>query len=409
MVFSAKGSTAPNHPVPGFLAKYPTPFHVYNEAAALEDAAALQEGLFSGLRGAELFYSVKTNPLLPLLSSLLAKGWGLEVVGNENVAQAVASGCPGSRMLYSEAGWKLEELEEAIHKKGIRSFTVDSLSMARLLGRACGREKLNIAFRIHDGHSHFGFPILREAITSALAAIPPTAIESFGLHVHTNPHGSPRGIDEIREDFTLRARRLKNAIQQCPREVEFVNLGGGIDSPFVFRPHPAELARFHNPNEAEAFRREIPGERFSLRDAGAAAAEAVVAELGPQWRERRVLFEPGRSVCTRALSTVLGVRAVKEGFYPDAQVVITDGNTAILGPLHRGMHPLYPQGKVRTFVYGLLPHSGDWLFQDAHLPALKEGDRLQVENTGAYFLPLEARFGHELPSIFRADRDERIR
>ncbi|MGZ3737248.1 MAG: hypothetical protein ACXVC0_19920, partial [Bdellovibrionota bacterium] len=171
----------------------------------------------------------------------------------------------------------------------------------------------------------------------------------------------------------------------------------------------SELARFHNPNEAEAFRKSIPSERYSLRAAGAAVAEVVVAELGADWRERRVLLEPGRSVCTRALSTVLGVRAVKEAFYPDAQVVITDGSTAFLGPLHRGMHPLYPHGNVRTFVYGLLPHSGDWLFQDAHLPPLKEGDRLLVENTGAYFLPLEAHFGHELPAIFRADRDERIR
>ncbi|MGZ3734907.1 MAG: hypothetical protein ACXVC0_08105, partial [Bdellovibrionota bacterium] len=90
MVFSPKGSAAPRHPVPGFLAAVPTPFHVYNEAAALEDAISLQEGLFSGLRGVELFYSVKTNPLLPLLRALLARGWGLEVVGSENLAQAVA-------------------------------------------------------------------------------------------------------------------------------------------------------------------------------------------------------------------------------------------------------------------------------------------------------------------------------
>jgi diaminopimelate decarboxylase len=188
---------------------------------------------------------------------------------------------------------------------------------------------------------------------------------------------------------------------------DYLNFGGGFDSPYVYRPHPRELGRFHNPSEAESFRsRYAAGPRFSLRESAERAARAIAEEVGGSYR---ILFEPGRAVCARALSTVLGVRAVKRGHYPDAQVVLTDGATSFLGPLHRGVHPLERAGERPTFVYGALPHSGDWLFQNVKLPALEEGDRLRVLHTGAYFLPLEAKFGHELPSIYDARTGEKLR
>jgi len=65
MSISSGDSAAAGHPLPGHLAKFPTPFHVYKEQEALEDARALKKGLKAGLSGLELYYSVKTNPLIP--------------------------------------------------------------------------------------------------------------------------------------------------------------------------------------------------------------------------------------------------------------------------------------------------------------------------------------------------------
>ncbi len=195
--------------------------------------------------------------------------------------------------------------------------------------------------------------------------------------------------------------------------VGFCDLGGGIDSPFVYRLHPSEFGEFHTPKTASAFRDRNLSVRFSLREAGSELGKAVRSELGSFWEDKRVLFEPGRAVCTRALSTLVEVKSVKRHFYPDAEVILTDGNTALLGPVHRGVHTIAPALKARpitisTFVYGNLPHSGDWLFQDVKLPPQHVGDRLLISHTGAYFQPLEASFGHPLPMVIRADRDEVI-
>lgn len=418
MNFSSGESTASHHPLPGHLAKFRTPFHVFFEKEALEDARELQNGLKSGLPAAELFYSVKTNPLLPLLRSLLAEGWGMEVVGPENLRAAIAAGCPGERLLYNGAAWSRSELEEAIFDLGIFQFTVDSASAAATLAAAWesrpGAPFLRIAIRIHDGESHFGVPPVRGQLESVLRILPEEMAEQLGLHIHRNPHGSPADLEQLREDFRKRCGCIRAALAELRgspwlTRISFFDLGGGIDSPYVYRPHPEELGRFHNPHESRPLRESRFPKRFELFDAGRAVADTIREQLGSALEGRRVLFEPGRAVCTRAMGTVISVLAVKKHFYPDAEVVLTDGSTAALGPLHRGIYPLAPAGEKPTYVYGCLPHGADWLFQNVRLPPLSEGDRLFIAHTGAYFLPLEARFGHDLLAIVRSDRDERIR
>jgi diaminopimelate decarboxylase len=410
-------SAAPQNPVPDFLAKYPTPLHIFWESLALEDARELKKGLFSGLSTPELYYSVKTNPLIPLLRALLAEGWGMEAVGEENLRAARAAGTPADKILFNGAAWSRPELERAIFELGVTSFTVDSQPMAELLATVLrsrpAPRALDVALRLHDGNSHFGFPAHVHALRRALETFPADGIQAFGLQVHRNPAGSPASAAAIAEDFRERCFRVKAALaalEGTPWEnkIDYVDLGGGIDSPHVYRPHPSELAAFHDPGKVAAFRESVRRERFTLREAGEAIAAVVRDELGLDWAKRRILFEPGRAACTRALSTLVEVKAVKRDFYPEAQVVITDGDTAFLGPLHRGVHPLSPGGERNSFVYGRLPHSGDWLFQSVALPELHEGDRLLIGCTGAYFLPLAASFGHSRPLIVRADRDETI-
>ncbi len=410
-------------PLPAHAASYKTPLHIFFEDNLLADASALESGLQSTLPAARFYYSTKTNALPPLLQALLKKGWGLEVVGPKDRDAAISAGAEGGELLLNGPAWSKEGLEEAIFEQGIRNLTLDSICMAELLGSLLGfgklPYKLRIGIRVHDGNSHFGIHPTQKNLEEILNFLPKRHIESIGFHIHTNPSGSIGNLEEVELDFRQRARRINAATAALEHSnwkdlLGFADLGGGIDSPYVYRLQPAELGEFHNPECANSFRESHFSQRFSLRDAGAAIGRVVAEELGALWKGKSIYFEPGRSICTRALSTLVEVKSIKPNFYPGFEVVLTDGNTAILGPIHRAVHQIYavePRSPklLPTFVYGNLPHSGDWLFQNVSLPPLELGDRLFIAHTGAYFQPLEAPFGHITPKVIRYDRDEVIK
>lgn len=412
-------------PLPPHLAKYPTPFHVFYENRLKEDARAIRHGLRSRLPGAELYYSAKTNSLLALLRCLLAEGWNIEAVCEADRQQASLAGVPGSRLLLNGAAWAKSDLGDALLGQRIQHLTIDSLEMAKLLGQVLSENPgktpaLKLALRIHDGNSHFGFHAESRDLRAALTEIPFSSVSELGLHLHSNPAGSLQSLEELREDFSnrtellIQAAGIVNSIS-VNKPVSFFDLGGGIDSPYVYRPQPEELAIFHDPGKVQGFRQAKEGRHFLAVELAEAVSEAVADALDDsEFSGVKIYFEPGRAVCSRALSTVIEVRAVKEKFYPDGTVVITDGNSAILGPLHRGIYPVEPtsgkkSGAESTFLYGNLPHSGDWLFQAIPLPPLRPGDRLQISYTGAYFLPLEANFGLPRPGIYSAEKDQMLR
>ena len=408
--------------LPSHLAKYPTPFHVYYENRLKEDAKAIRHGLRSRLPGAELYYSAKTNSLLALLRCLISEGWNIETVCAGDRQQASLAGAKGNQLLLNGAAWNKNDLEDALVGQRIRHLTIDSPEMAKLLGAVLREHRhkitdLRLALRIHDGNSHFGFHPETTAIRTALSEVPLEAIAELGLHLHSNPPASISSLEELRADFSSRTRRLLNAAEivnavSIRKQIRFFDLGGGIDSPYIYRPRPSELAEFHDPPRAQEFRSEKEKRHFLAVELAEAVSEAVAETLGKS--EMRILFEPGRAVCSRALGTVVEVRSVKSKFYPEGDVVITDGNTAILGPLHRGIYPVKlasreGENSENTFVYGNLPHSGDWLFQSVPLPSLQPGDRLLISYTGAYFLPLEANFGLPRPGIYSFEKDQVLR
>lgn len=411
--------------LPAHLAKYPTPFHVYYEDRLKADAATLKAALSSRLPNTGLYYSAKTNSLSALLHCLVSEGWSIETVCAADRRQASLAGAKGSQILLNGAAWTKAGLEEALLGQRIQRLTVDSLPMAQLLGNvvkenANAISPLSIALRVHDGNSHFGFYAETDLLKEGLACFPKNSVSSLGLHLHSNPGASVQSLLEISLDFKNRTEKLIRAAEMVDSfsapKISFLDLGGGIDSPYVYRPQLTELALFHNPAQAEKLRAEKYERGFSLGELGETVSSVVADTLGKKRAQAwRIFFEPGRAVCSRALSTVIEVRAVKKKFYPEGDVVITDGNTAILGPLHRGIYPVAlasnrpEKDTANTFVYGNLPHSGDWLFQSVPLPALTEGDRLLISHTGAYFLPLEANFGLPRPGIYSADKDMILR
>lgn len=337
----------------------------------------------------------------------------------DDLEKAESAGAAPDRILLNGAAHEKAFLEKVLFDGSVGRFHLDSAERLELLLQLCRDTRkapsASIGLRIHDGNSHFGFPFTKEVLQAAAAKLQSAGIAVRSLHVHTN-HRSSIGPEEYASHYAQSLRRLLRAsdwigIQKPP----LLDLGGGLDSPYVYRVPPSLLGEYHNPGTAESIRGKA-GEWMrscSLSALASSIGKALAKTLKEEQRDNAVAFEFGRSVCTRSLSTLLQVEAVKEGLYPEARIVLTNGNTAILGPLHREVHELTTvngDGKKprHTFVYGNLPHSGDWLFQNIRLPMLSPGDRIHIHATGAYTLSLEAKFGHELPVIVDAETGNEI-
>lgn len=408
--------------LPEFHSSYPTPLHIYYERRLLEDASNLETGLRKKLSKLKLFYSTKTNSLISLLKALVAKNWGLESVCSGDLHAAALAGAKESFLLLNGAAWDKNLLEIALYEKKARHLTLDSLAMTELLSsvlKAHGTPAgLSVAIRMNEGQSHFGFSYNQEQFQKVQSLLSSHSISRWGLHLHKNPAGSS-SPEYMAKDFQDRAQRLISAQKifstAFDQAVSFLDFGGGIDSPWIYRPHPEELSKFHNPEYTEEVRNKLATHFFSLELAGELIGNAIFHTIKNTALENcETLLEPGRSVSTRALSTLVEIKSIKSNLYPSTKIAISDGNTALLGPIHRAVHPLVSLKSnltvsERCFLYGNLPHSADWLYQAIELPKVEIGDRLLIEHTGAYFLPLESNFGLPRPAILSAEKNELLR
>lgn len=167
------------------------------------------------------------------------------------------------------------------------------------------------------------------------------------------------------------------------------------------------MGEFHNPLTTNDIRNRLASHHFSLSALFQSLMEKIEDKISKNFPNLVELqFELGRSVVSRSLSTLLSVADIKFDLYEGKQILITDGNTASLGPTHNNIHPIYaikkPQDStiVPTFIYGNLPHSGDWIAMNINFPKINISDRLIIEHIGAYFLAYEATFGMSKYPIF---------
>lgn len=390
-----------------------TPYFLFNGSYFREDAKALYTGLCKHLPTIQINYSTKTNHLPACLNIAREMGFYFEVVGPDDLATCLKISIPGYRISLGGPSWTKALVQEAV-SVGVGQFICDSYSNAQILLSLIPAhpqlKNVRVGFRIYDGESHFGFSPSDLKLEELVKQFEKVGVSQLGLHLHRNPGGSVESMQELVDDFSTRAKILLSVAQKIQRPA-FFNLGGGIDSPWVYRVAPAKLGDFHNPNASAILREKAaPRPRFSLEKAGEEVGAIIKKEISEKFPHAQIQLEPGRAVCTRALSTVLSVTAVKKDFYPNHQVLITDGSTAALGPIHRSIHSISAEkeGSAPSFVYGHLPHSGDWLFQNISLPQMREGEKLLVENTGAYFLALESKFGFPFLKIYDSESGREI-
>jgi diaminopimelate decarboxylase len=367
-----------------------TPCYVYSETTVRQRYTALTEA-FDDVPS-RVFYSVKANHNVAVLSVFRELGAGVDVVSLGELTRARRAGFAGEDIVFGGVGKRVDELEAAL-AEGVLMVNVESESELRTLNElaAARSAKAPVGIRVNPGIEAGGHAYTRtghyktkfgvawedaEALYELAAGL--DGIEPIGVDAHI---GSQIFSTEPYRQLLERLGELVSAIRARGIEVRYLDIGGG----------------FGVPHEGGAgIDLEVVGE----------AAGAVAAEL-----ELTVFIEPGRWLVAPAGVLLARVLFAKQLGGQRFYVTDTGSNDLVRPSYYSAYHPVEvvrraPATQVADIV-GPVCEAGDFLALGCEVPPLQEGDLLAVLFAGAYGFVMSSNYNSRPRAAEVLVRDDR--
>lgn len=380
-----------------------TPAHLFYPDRLVSDIKAFLQPFAYLQDRAQIYFSAKTCALPHLLHTMAEAGLGLELLSGLDLALVEAwFGSKKPKLIVGDNQFTAQNLRHLFYQIKPEIVYFDSLEQLQLAAAVLrqGKTTTELGLRIHVPGSHFGFRVDVETCKFIENNL---ALPISALQVHSNQSCSSR--DSAFAKFQSLGRILleaKSTLESCTsNKITSFNFGGGIDSPHIHRVADENLAAYHTKN-VNVF------DNLQPKDSISAIADSICRAIAQtiEGTTLRAILEPGRLLATRALSTVLSVKATKNSLYPGHQILIVDGNFAQLDGLHSAIHPIYAidnnRKKIPTYIYSFLPQNTSWLAQGLFFEECHTNEKIVVAHTGAYFLARETSFCSTKPAVWHA-------
>jgi diaminopimelate decarboxylase len=365
-------------PVAELAQRYGTPLFVYSLAALRHALAAYQRGLQG--RDALVCYAMKANSSLAILQALARAGCGFDIVSGGELERALRAGATPQHIVFSGVGKTRAEMRRAL-EVGIGCFNVESLAELEVLdqvARAMGvqapvslRVNPDVDARTHPyistGLKGNKFGIAHDEALAAYrhaAALPGLRVVGIDCHIGSQITQLAPYLDALE-----RVLDLADAIESAGIPLHHLDLGGGLGIDYHGEQPPA----------ADAL------------------VQALLQRLDARgWGQRRLLFEPGRSIVGNAGILVTEVLYTKPGAEKNFLIVDAAMNDLPRPAMYEAYHaiaPLVPRAGPATVwdVVGPVCESGDWLGRDRAL-AVQAGDWLAIGSAGAYCMSMASHY-----------------
>lgn len=352
--------------------RYPTPFHLYDEAAIRANARRLKTA-FAENHDFREFFAVKALPNPFILSILREEGFGGDCSSLPELLLCERVGIRGERIMFTSNDTPAEEFVKARELGAV--INLDDLSHLSFLEKQAGLPEL-LCFRYNPGPLKKGNAIIghpeeakygftREQLFTGYRQARDKGVTRFGLHTMV----ASNELDP--QYFVETAALLFDLVGELSAELgirfEFVNIGGGIGIPY--RPE----------QEAVPYERVAAGIREAYR-------ERIVAKgLHPL----QLYMECGRVITGPYGYLVSRVRHLKH-IYKD-YVGLDACMANLMRPgLYGAYHHITVLGKEgrpldhRYDVTGSLCENNDKFAVDRMLPEIVPGDLLVIHDTGAH-------------------------
>jgi diaminopimelate decarboxylase len=224
--------------MPEIAKKFGTPIHVYDEQG-IRNTCKEFNSAFSWNKGFRNFFAVKACPNPSLLAIMKEHGFGADCSSAPELSLSLAVGMRGEDMMFTSNDTPDSEFQYARDIGAI--INLDDITHIEAYKRATkrGLPKL-ICFRYageeSEGNSIIGnsaerkYGLLRKQIFDAFEIAKAEGVERFGLHtMMASNERNPRTLLRQAEIMFKLAQDLK---VQTGVDLEFINLGGGIGTPY---------------------------------------------------------------------------------------------------------------------------------------------------------------------------------
>ena len=369
-------------------AKYPTPFHLYDEAGIRKNARDLYKA-FSWNPGFKEYFAVKATPTPAILKILHEEGCGTDCSSLTELMMSDRCGIRGSAIMFSSNATPPEEFVLAEQLGAI--INLDDYTHIDFLEKTIGYIPETISCRynpggtfaisntIMDNPGDAKYGMTRAQMTDAFRVLKEKGAKHFGIH-------SFLASNTVTNDYypTLAAILFRTAVElkeETGVHIAFINLSGGVGIPYL--PDQAGNDIFAIGEGVRKAYEEI------LVPAGMGDV-AIYTELG-----RFMLAPYGHLVAT----------AVHEKHTHKEYIGLDACAVNLMRPaMYGAYHHITVMGKEHEpcdHVYdvtGSLCENNDKFAIDRSLPKIDIGDRIVIHDTGAHGFSMGYNYNGKLRS-----------
>lgn len=219
------------------IKEYPTPFHIYDEAAIRKNLRRLIAA-FSWAPAFREHFAVKAAPNPCLIEILRDEGAGTDCSSLAELVLSEAAGVTGERIMLTSNDTPAVEFQKAIELGAV--INLDDITHIDYLERCAGFPSC-LSFRYNPGSAVKGNSIIgnpeeakygltHEQLIEAYRIAKERGVKRFALHTMVISN-------ELNPDSFINTARLMFAtalelFEKLDIRLEFVNLGGGVGIPY---------------------------------------------------------------------------------------------------------------------------------------------------------------------------------
>ena len=370
------------------VAKYPTPFHLYDEKGIRENVKALKEA-FAWNKGYREYFAVKATPNPYLIKILQEYDCGCDCSSMTELMLSKAIGATGDHIMFSSNDTPVEEFAYANKLGGI--INLDDITHIEALEQTLGYIPETISCRfnpggvfkisndIMDNPGDAKYGMTTEQIFEAFKILKSKGAKNFGIHAFLASN------TVTNEYYPMLAKILFELAVQLEQEtgadIKFINLSGGIGIPY----RPEQEA-----NDIKVIGEGVRQAYEEVLTAAGMGDVAIYTELG------RYMMGPYGCLVTKAIHEK---HTHKEYIGVDACAV-----NLMRPAMYGAYHHITVLGKEnepcdhKYDVTGSLCENNDKFAIDRMLPQIDKGDYLVIHDTGAHGFAMGYNYNGKLKS-----------